>query len=83
MGRVYSNRTLAIENSEEYSEQVKQDVYVCRCLYPDGKEFVFKMEEDIIDFESPDIVHIHRYKPGDSKQTKKEKKRDKGFYETS
>ena len=68
MGRVYTTKAVAIENSAEYSEQQQRDIYVCRCTYQGGEEFVFKTHEDIIDFDSPNIVYVHWYESKLSKQ---------------
>ena len=65
--KTYSNRELAKENMEDYSQQVHDDVYLVRS--GSGRDFNLLTREEMLEFKSNYIECYYRYYPKDKQAT--------------
>ena len=59
MTRIYSELDLAENNVEKYMLATEQDIYLCECQYPSGREYSFRLETDIAFKNSQSIVKVY------------------------
>lgn len=57
----------AIESAGELSKTERRSIWVFASRSPGCIEYILKNDEQIMDFDSPDIVHVENYQPGKAK----------------
>lgn len=65
----WANKKKAITASEEMSNHFRCTIYVKAQTYGfhpyEGTQYVLKTSDQIMDFQSPSIIHVQQYQPGE------------------
>lgn len=48
VGNVYSDYDLAFEKAHDKMNELEQDIFICKCEYKSGTEFVLKTRKELV-----------------------------------
>lgn len=63
----WSDKNNAIDAAKELSNELRRTVYIYTVYYQNTTEYHLKTDNQIMDFNSPNIIHKQEYQPGKEK----------------